>query len=170
MELHRNARQADGGVRFSCPAWVADLAHLGLVWLNIAAFCDGALHLPDSPTTCTIDNLFSETGQDDCVPTAAGLLDASLVLPATTALAAVDLSGLVRIGGNVLVSCTAQTDAPPLYTAWLHACRLRSAHAGCTLTCRIAAKLVPHQRDNRNHRLSGSRERRRQPDIAHIQH
>ena len=73
-------------------------------WLNIGC-CLAACTCPDSPTTCTTDNLFSDTGEDDCVPTG-GLLEASLVVSATTALTAVDLGGIVRISGSVLVSCT----------------------------------------------------------------
>jgi len=72
-------------------------------WLNIWR-CLAACTCPDSTNTCTTDNLFSETGEDNCVPTG-GLLDASLVVAATAALTAVDLGGLVRISGSVLVSC-----------------------------------------------------------------
>jgi hypothetical protein len=68
----------------------------------LAATARAACTCPDTPAPCTTDSLFSDSGEDDCVPNAAGLLDASIVMQSSSDLSAVDLGGITRVTGDVL--------------------------------------------------------------------
>ena len=63
----------------------------------LAATARAACTCPDTPAPCTTDSLFSDSGEDDCVPNAAGLLDASIVMQSSSDLSAVDLGGITLL-------------------------------------------------------------------------
>eukprot|EP01045_Picozoa_sp_COSAG04_P004807 COSAG04_NODE_214_length_20089_cov_206.678189_13_plen_94_part_00 len=71
---------------------------------------NGFCTCPDIAAVCTTADLFSSSGEDDCVPSAGGLLDATLSIPTTTLLEVVSLSGIVRVSGdvNVRAACIAR--------------------------------------------------------------
>lgn len=72
-----------------------------LFFLCGVATAHAACTCPDVPTPCTTESLFSDSGEDNCVPMG-GTLDASIVMPSSSELIAVDLGGIVRVTGDVL--------------------------------------------------------------------
>ena len=78
------------------------LAPVALCVALLATSARAACTCPDTPFTCTVDSLFSISGEENCVPSG-GVLDASIVMPAATELTAVDFAGLTRVTGDILV-------------------------------------------------------------------
>ena len=74
---------------------------LGLWMLQLV---DAACTCPAGAAVCSLQDLVSSTGQDDCTVGAGGFLAASISIRDLSQLQAVDLTGLARVGGELRVT------------------------------------------------------------------
>ena len=75
-----------------------------LLGLWVVQLVDGACTCPPAAASCSLQDLVSSTGQDDCAVGADGVLAASISIRDVSQLAAIDFSGLVRTSGELRIS------------------------------------------------------------------
>lgn len=75
-----------------------------LLGMWVVQLVDGACTCPPAAASCSLQDLVSSTGQDDCTVGADGVLAASISIRDFSQLAAIDFSGLVRTSGELRVT------------------------------------------------------------------